>query len=872
LQYSLQWSNAHWQDPAIADKEKSDTLLEPLTPVPQDRLVEPLQKELVFDSESPVFVDAAVLATVAALEEPVQNTEEQSPEEPEPAVTVPQVISRQSIAITEKLVSHRIDLSQPGVQHSINNLFPERPVITKALIKGKVIDGQSKAGFKALIKAGKQGVLTDESGAFQLELEPGKYKVIARMIGYADASQSVKIGVGEVAQLNLMMVATSTHLHTLTNTAGRFERPFSELVTSTEMAYGPEIQEKGFNTLDEVLERIPGVSVVDDQINIRGGAGYTYGSGSRIMLLLDGIPALQGDAAFPDWDFMPVENASQVEVMKGASSALYGSSSLNGVVNVRTKFPDKPSSTRVSTFGTTYLAPKDKSRKWWSNDTLSAPYATGISLMHSRKFEHTDFLASTYLYKENSFRQGEGTEYVRSHLKTRIRFNESAEGGINANVQWGKSKKSFLWLNAEEGAYQTTAGTLTENLSSRVILDPYFRWGDKTGGKHQLLARYYFTNNVSDNGVSDQSNRMQQVFGDYQFQKLFEDHDFVFTAGINGSHTVSLAQLFGDTTNTASNAAVYGEVSKKWFNKLSINAGVRLESNFIANARPEDLKPVPVFLAGLNYELNDRTFLRASWGQGYRYPTIAERFIQTDLDVMRIYPNPELLPERGWSAEFGIKHGFQLGSWNGYADVAGFWMEYQDMVEFMFGRWGTLADPLIGFGFSAQNVGDTQIRGFESGFNGQGRIGPLEAQIGAGYTYVDPTYKNFSPDTVRSSADYNVLKYRYRHTFKTDFQLSYGKIGIGMNARYNSFMEAIDDFFVNRDLLIVAGLEDLGIADFREENPQGDLVVDARVHFRPSPEWTVSLIGRNILNTEYTTRPALLEAPANLTLRVAYNL
>ncbi|MCK7529808.1 MAG: TonB-dependent receptor plug domain-containing protein [Marinilabiliales bacterium] len=36
------------------------------------------------------------------------------------------------------------------------------------------------------------------------------------------------------------------------------------------------------------------------------------------------------------WNFLPLENLSQVEIIKGASSVLYGSSALNGVINFRT--------------------------------------------------------------------------------------------------------------------------------------------------------------------------------------------------------------------------------------------------------------------------------------------------------------------------------------------------------------------------------------------------------------------------------------------------------------------------------------------------------------------------------------------------------
>ncbi len=50
------------------------------------------------------------------------------------------------------------------------------------------------------------------------------------------------------------------------------------------------------------------------------------------MILVDDIPQLTADANDVKWEFLPVENINQVEVIKGASSVLYGSSALNGFV------------------------------------------------------------------------------------------------------------------------------------------------------------------------------------------------------------------------------------------------------------------------------------------------------------------------------------------------------------------------------------------------------------------------------------------------------------------------------------------------------------------------------------------------------------
>jgi iron complex outermembrane receptor protein len=62
------------------------------------------------------------------------------------------------------------------------------------------------------------------------------------------------------------------------------------------------------------------------------------------------------------------------------------------------------------------------------------------------------------------------------------------------------------------------------------------------------------------------------------------------------------------------------------------------------------------------------------------------------------------------------------------------------------------------------------------------------------------------------------------------------------------------------------------ITRWREANPDGYLVFDARTSYQITDGLKASLILRNIFNEEYTKRPGLLESPRNITLRLDYRL
>jgi outer membrane cobalamin receptor len=117
--------------------------------------------------------------------------------------------------------------------------------------------------------------------------------------------------------------------------------------------------------MDEALNKVPGVNMLGRSISIRGGSGFSDATGNRVLGLLDEMPLISPENGSIRWEAMPIEALEQVEVIKGSSSALYGSSALNGVLNMRTINP-KPEAVNklLLNFGV-YDQPRQKTWNWW---------------------------------------------------------------------------------------------------------------------------------------------------------------------------------------------------------------------------------------------------------------------------------------------------------------------------------------------------------------------------------------------------------------------------------------------------------------------------------------------------------------------------
>ncbi len=740
-------------------------------------------------------------------------------------------------------------------------------------------------------------------GQYELTLPEGSHVVQFTYLGYASRSFTVNITAQQTTVLNVALPESATLLETATVTSSKFAKSLGEATVSLSVISPNLIENTNAVAVNEVLEKVPGVNTMGDQVSIRGGAGFSQGTGSRVLILLDDLPVLQADAGLPNWGDLPTENIAQIEVLKGAASALYGSTAMNGVINIRSAYPTKKPLTKISLFGTLYGDPANPDNKWWTGKNM--PYKAGLQIAHRQKFGKFDVVLGSNLSANQSFMRSyrdvdtSGIDSLpgydnraRFTLNTRYRHSEKLIFTLNTNINIGE-QNAFLFhsrINPTLGYYETDFAPAPRGKNLRLTVDPAVTLYDGFSNRHRLQGRVFYIDN---NNEALQSNQSTTLYAEYQFQRRLEQFGGLeIAAGLVASTVFSTAEVYGSRSYRHNNYAGYVQVDKKLFKRLSISLGARYEINTTAYpdsinydllingivvgsqalALSDTVEQRPVFRIGASYELTKATFVRASWGQGYRFPTVLEKFISTPAAGITIAPNPALVSETGWSAEIGIKQGFKIGKWQGFLDIAGFWTEYQNMMEFQASRAINSQFFNLPVAFQVQNIGDTRITGLDMSLTGMGKIGAVEIGLLAGYTLLNPQYQNFEDSAIQadvitySTVDYNVLKYRNRHTIKGDVQASYKGISLGFTIQYLSHMEAIDQFLKGEEGNTSNPLTKIHY--FREENNRGSLFVNVRAAYQATKFLKVSLLVNNLLNNEYSIQPGRVEAPRNFSLRL----
>ena len=730
----------------------------------------------------------------------------------------------------------------------------------RAVLVGKVLDaksGQTLPGVTVGVSGTTSGTITDIEGTYRLELIAKEQSIEFRFLGYTTQSRMVNPTAGQTLQLDMRLEPESKLLDVVVVSAGKFEQKLEEVTVSMAVIRPALIENTNATSVDIVMEQVPGVNILDGQANIRGGSGFSYGAGSRVLLLVDDLPMVAADAGDVKWSFLPVENIDQIEVIKGASSALFGSSAMNGVINVRTAYPKSIPETRLNWFSGWYGDTKREQLQWWGKNLQQFG---GVSFSHMQQAGNWDLVAAGNAYHDEGYRLGEDERRYRMNFNTRYRFQrvKGLFAGINANFTFSQGGNFLIWQDDSTGAYLPSGGldpattTLSQYDTRRTSIDPFVSYVKANGTSHKLRLRYFSSDNRNN---TNQQSMAAAYFAEYQYQRKIGERTNV-TGGLTSTLYDVNSELFND--HDASNYAVFAQADWK-HGRFSLSLGGRVEANRIDD---DDYETLPVLRSGINFKAAEYTHLRASYGQGYRYPSIAEKYTSTRVGSIVIYPNDSVTSETGETAELGIKQGFRIGGFEGYLDVAAFWSEYKDMMEFTFGRYGGPTDPLFGLGFKSKNVGNTRITGFELELVGTGKLGKVPISFLGGFTYIEPIALDFdtAKAAVENTAEFNILKYRYRRVFKADMEATPGKWNIGASVRYNSFMDNIDKFFEETIP---------GIRSYRETHNYGDWVFDCRTGYQINKSFRVMLIVRNLFNHEYTGRPADMQPPRSFTMQLS---
>jgi vitamin B12 transporter len=381
-----------------------------------------------------------------------------------------------------------------------------------------------------------------------------------------------------------------------------------------------ELAATGALTVGDALRVLPEVLIKDSggpgsltTVSIRGS------SSTHVLVLLDGVPLNRPDQPSVDLSTLPIQNVDHIEVLRGPFSALYGSGTLGGVVNIVTRSaPQTSLSSRVGSYGET------------ANVVSAGGEISGLTyLIQGISAGSTGFATDT--------------DYTDSTLMAKLHWATAADSSVTLAL-------NRLWHVSGTPGPTPFQDFLSRAWEGRTLLDLSWRTG-RTNGPGALLRVYTLEDDeaFSSPAVSFQSDDVAHLWG-AQGQIILAPHpSHLVTLGAEYQnqtvgHTDNSPATFG---NRGSDLGLYVQDDWQITPRMLLSAGVRED---IFELYGSQLNP----RIGVVVLLSDRLVLRAGAGRTFRAPSFD--------DVAPVLSgNPSLAPEIAWSYDLGLEYALSPG-------------------------------------------------------------------------------------------------------------------------------------------------------------------------------------------------------------------
>ncbi len=682
--------------------------------------------------------------------------------------------------------------------------FSKQPAFgqTSGAIEGTVVSevsGESMPGVNVMLVGTVLGTVTDLNGHFLLNHIPaGSYQMRVSMMGYKTIEKkAIQVQADKTTSLSFKLVETVIETPELIVTANKTQQNIQDSPNSVGVMTSRDLQQRSEVYLDKLLEYASGVNFIGSQVNIRGSSGFNYGAGSRVLFLVDGVPVMPGDSGDIKWDLIPATQVERVEIVKGAGSALYGSSALGGVVNIVTKEASAKPTTNIRFSAGAYDRPRYAEWRW--TDRLL--HFDDLDVDHTRRLGKSELFLAVGRHQSTGYAQTGNYQRMNASAKIHTRLNGRQNLTISSNYEGGDRGTGLMW-RSQRYALEVDPEAISDYVTSNKFgLNAFHHWvANKNLGLKTRLSyfRNYWKNYFHDNITGSLANRYGlEIQGDYQFS---EDNALTFGTEESWDHVNS--DLVGKHDQYVLSGYMQNE--RKLLSTLSLTIGLRYDyQNVDVGFRDSEWSPK----IGLVWHAQSYLVFRASSGKGFRAASMSERFSDSIYSGLRIVPNVNLRSETAWSHEIGFN--YNPLRWL-YLDVAGFVSDYWDLIE---------PQPDETQTIQFINVTRARISGAEVNLKANPWLKGLSFDLG--YTFMEPRDLHLD----------EVLAYRPKHLFTGTAVYSLGRIDLAVDYRYASRLESVKLY------------------------PQDDRVaqktVNARVALRMSP-WTITATANNVFNHNHT--------------------
>lgn len=514
------------------------------------------------------------------------------------------------------------------------------------------------------------------------------------------AVMPVTTAVAEPSANDTIKSRSSSSLDTLVVTSNRREYSRWESAMPVAVVDSEEIRKQNGDSIIETLRDIPGVEISDNSLAGRKQIIIRGEDPSRVLVLIDGqeLTYHRSGHGSSAGALIDMESVERIEVVKGPNSVLYGSQAIGGIVNFITRKGAKNQQPFNAHYKSIYNGATDGFTQQGSvygtvNDfdyRLSGTYSDQDERKTRQgRLKNTDFTnnsASAWLgYRLDEHKLGLSLDHYKLDTNTYYKLDGSSPELKDFSVKIPKLDRDKIGLFYDydidnrfvdkihfDGYYQRLQRQFRNNVL--VVPIPTMNIGTKTktddtqnsvGLTGQINWKVGPDINLITGAQYEQDHVKQTSLTTNTFDTGKPARDYTSTSLLKNKWQQSTMAIFAQNDWALTNDINWNFGIRQYWIESELKKGRNTKSRIPVSGERSDVTTTDktrtdrdnhfVVATGLTYQGIKNTLLRASFGQGYVYPTLAHLYGVTSAHSQVLYGNPNLKPEKSNNYEIGLR-------------------------------------------------------------------------------------------------------------------------------------------------------------------------------------------------------------------------
>lgn len=452
-------------------------------------------------------------------------------------------------------------------------------------------------------------------------------------------------------------------------TANRYSQSEQQAIASVTVLDRNDIEESAAPDLFALLGRQVGVVTVrtggiggQNSVFVRGG------NSNQTLVLIDGVRVNSSTQGLFDFAHLPLANIERIEIVRGPRAFIWGSDAIAGVIQIFTRAPQGGfAELQAGSYGLKGLDAGYGAADGGNSFGFSAGGVQADGFSATNPGNVWNFDPDDDGYENSHLNLNAGTTLGNQSL----RFSGILTDAETEFDQGVSDARNYSWS-------ASVAGALRDNWQHTLSI----------GQANESIDTPAYANTFGSNRYSADWNNTLTVQG-----------GLTAGFGVNWSNESGYSDSYGarEFGESRRNTGVYANLGGS-FGAQRFELATRYDDN-------SQFGGVSTSSAAWAWQPSQTQQLRASWGQGFRAPNFNELYYPGFYGTFA--GNPDLEPERSWSAELGYSQQWQSGY---QARLSAFRSDIDDLIAF------------AGVDYQAININKAEITGVEA---------ELEAETGA---------------------------------------------------------------------------------------------------------------------------------------------